>query len=61
MDPMISLLRSVVVVPSAFVKHNGLKSLDEAGVIKKFTELTHSFWSSQVASQIAQNILNHKL
>ncbi|MFM9991259.1 MAG: MmgE/PrpD family protein [Burkholderiaceae bacterium] len=35
--------------------------LDEAGVIKKFTELTHSFWSSQVASQIAQNILNHKL
>jgi hypothetical protein len=33
MDPMISLLRSVVVVPSAFVKHNGLKSLDEAGVI----------------------------
>ena len=30
---MISLLRSVVVVPSAFVKHNGLKSLDEAGVI----------------------------
>ena len=33
MDPMISLLRSIVVVPSAFVKHNGLKSLDEAGVI----------------------------
>jgi hypothetical protein len=30
---MISLLRSVVVVPSAFVKHNGLMSLDEAGVI----------------------------
>jgi 2-methylcitrate dehydratase PrpD len=35
--------------------------LDEAGVIQKFTELTHSFWDPHVAYQKAQKLLNNNL
>ena len=35
--------------------------LDEAGVIQKFTELTHAFWDPHVAYQKAQKLLNNNL